>query len=126
MHTTPQCLSTNGVITTEHNLSLARKEKPTIVIDDFWDMLSCLWLSEECSFVIEMLRIQFHWYELIAGYTGSRPGSILGTMNDDGTIDGFVRWRDCKLFLLPASPRPLPVLEITFHHTKNGHGRSNP
>ncbi|KAF7505049.1 hypothetical protein GJ744_001268 [Endocarpon pusillum] len=118
LHEIGEAISAKGSLTKDHQLSVMPKEKPVISVDDFWDMLSCLWQTDDCPFIIERMRVQFHLYELIAAYTGSRPGALLS-----------LHYKDCKLSLLPdlePHGRPIFVLEITFRHTKNDKGASSP
>ena len=100
-----------------------------MLIDDFWDLLSCLWMRPECSFKIEHARIKFHLFKLLAAYSASRPAAILGTVNMEGEIWHYLTYRDCRLVLLPdpSEPdRPVRCLEVTFRWTKNDRGQSCP
>ncbi len=69
---------------------------------------------------------QIHEYELIAAYTGSRPGAIHGTEKDDAGFIPVLCYQHCKLVLLlnpDADGRPIPVLEMMFRHTKSDRGK---
>ena len=103
-------------------------------LDDYVEVLSCLWCSNKMSFSSEGLRITLWRFEHFAGYTSTRPGGLVdGSRGPDiAPVDEFdsgasdppvLRYRDCSLTLLPnpvAGQRDVWVLEIQMNRTKNG------
>ena len=124
----PQCLSQTGILVTDHDLVLTRKDKPVMHIDDFWHLLATLWRSSWCAFRVGRGRLQLHLYFLLAGYPASRPGALLGT-RQDGTLRRTLVYRHTKLSLLRnpcPSERDVFVLQVTYYHTKGNTGMVKP
>jgi Protein of unknown function (DUF3435) len=80
-------------------------------IDDFLEVLSCLWRSDKMYFGMEQQRTQLWFFEHIAGYSGSRPGSLVDASRgldfepvnefDNGASEPCLpTYRDCTLTLL--------------------------
>jgi Protein of unknown function (DUF3435) len=109
-------------------------------INDFLEVLSCLWRSDKMYFAMEQQRTQLWFFEHIAGYSGSRPGSLVDASRgldfepvnefDNGVSEPCLpTYRDCTLTLLPnpqAGHRGIWVLEIQMNRTKGGLGLVRP
>lgn len=91
-------------------------------------------------FPFEGQRIRLWFYEHVAGYTGSRPGSLVdaGRGPDFGPVNEFDNgasepavptYRDCTLTLLPnpeVGHRGIWILQIQMNRTKGGLGLIKP
>lgn len=103
-------------------------------IDDYLEVLSCLWRSDRMYFAMEEQRIGLWFFEHIAGYSGARPGSLVDASRgpdvepvnefDNGASEPCLpTYRDCTLTLLPnpeAGHRGVWVLEVQMNRTKGG------
>jgi hypothetical protein len=139
-HGVCQNLHPQGYLVKKYNLNLIGKAKPVMYIDDFFEVLSCLWRSDKMYFATEQQRTQLWFFEHIAGYSGSRPGSLVDASRgpdfepvnefDNGASEPCLpTYRDCTLTLLPnpqAGHRGIWVLEIQMNRTKGGLGLVRP
>jgi hypothetical protein len=115
-----------GNLPREFDLQGHAKEAPTMSTDDFHDLLYHLWTSRLSCFVSEKIRIRFHLLLLLAAYTETRPGALVGNGTESCVANKrYLQFEHCKLVLLkdhdaPQDARPLRVLEVTLKHRKNG------
>jgi hypothetical protein len=107
-----QNLHSQGYPVRKYNLNLTGKAKPVMYINDFLEVLSCLWRSDQMYFAVKQQRIQLWFFEHIAGYTTARSGSLVDKSRcpDFEPVNEFDNkasepclptYRDCTLIMLP-------------------------
>ncbi|OCT52714.1 hypothetical protein CLCR_09614 [Cladophialophora carrionii] len=100
-------------------------EPITLSLDDFNLLLYVGWTSKHSYFVAEGIRIRTHFLNLFCGYTGTRPGAVLGSDSEASRSNKrYLRFCHCKIVLLRGreedpNARPLRVLEVILKHRKN-------
>lgn len=117
-----------GSLPQEYDLQLTGKAKPTMTIDDYWRVLQTLWITNECKLPHEKMRVGLHLFEHFAGYTGTRPGTLV-QRSWRGEPTTVLAYEDVALTLLAGDKpgeRGVWVLEVTFRHTKGGLGKHKP
>lgn len=108
-----QNLHPQGYLVKEYGLNLKGKVKPVMYIDDFMEVISTLWCSDQMYFAIEQQRTLLWLYEHIAAYSGSWPGSLVDGSRcpdvepvnefDNGASEpSLPTYQDCTLTLLPS------------------------
>ena len=114
-------------------------------VDDFYDVLRTLWMSEKMRFESSAYfsandqRADNWLMELVKGYTGCRPGSLVeGNSAEDypmvdewdaGAEDAALpAYADCELLLIRSKDRPhdLMILTIKQTRTKGGTALTRP
>ncbi len=79
----------NGPLAEEHRLDDSETDKPLLDAVDFVELLRCDWVTDTNTFPHERQRVQLATILLVAAFTGSRPGALLGITYRD--LDLFVQ-----------------------------------
>ena len=79
----------NGPLAEEHRLDDSETDKPLLDAVDFVELLRCHWVTDTNTFPHERQRVQLATILLVAAFTGSRPGALLGITYRD--LDLFVQ-----------------------------------
>ena len=79
----------NGTLAEEHRLDDSETDKPLLDAVDFVELLRCHWVTDTNTFPHERQRVQLATVLLVAAFTGSRPGALLGITYHD--LDLFVQ-----------------------------------
>ena len=79
----------NGPLAEEHRLDDSEIDKPLLDAIDFVELLRCHWVSDINTFPHERQRVQLATILLVAAFTGSRSGALLGIIYRD--LDLFVQ-----------------------------------
>lgn len=105
-----------SLIADEKALSLEKREKATMYVQDLAEYCRVLLATTEMLFLIGWLRIQLILFCQLAGYTGNRPTALLE-----------LRYRDLELTLVrdPENGRPRLVIEFTTEFTKGFLGKKD-
>ena len=78
----------NDLLAEEYRLDDSETDKPLLDTVDFVELLRCHWVSDINTFPHERQRVQLATILLIAAFTRSRPGALLG-----------ITYRDLDLFI---------------------------
>ena len=106
-------------------------------MDTFADLMTVLWSTDKIRFAENLSRLDFWLYELIAAFTGNRPGAMINGQRKiplEARDENFVpepdllKYDDIRFSLIQPEGynRAELVVEITFNRTKGGNGRVKP
>jgi hypothetical protein len=137
-----KALENGGYLVRKKGLNVDPKEKQTMNVDDFHDVMATLWQApmERLYLQVESQREDLWLFEHLAAYTGTRPGALVDNTrnveskymtgeNDEFatvyTLNDLLRYKHCSLVLYPPEDESSFgdfVLEIDLKHTKGGLG----
>ncbi|KAL9613096.1 MAG: hypothetical protein Q9167_002353 [Letrouitia subvulpina] len=106
-----------GIRAQEHGLDDSETDKPLLDVEDFLEVLRCHWVADTNSFPHERQRVQVATLLLLAAFTGSRPGALLG-----------INYGDIELFVLrdKKTGEVALTLQLRLKKTKSRQKRKRP
>jgi len=86
-------------------------------VEDLWEVLPCHWVTDTNSFPHERHRVQVATLLLLAAFTGSRPGALLG-----------INYEDVDLFILrdKRTGKLALTMQLRLRRTKSRQKRKRP
>ena len=107
----------NGPLAEEHGLDDSETDKPLLNAVDFVELLRCHWVTDINTFPHERQRVQLATILLVAAFTGSRPGALLG-----------ITYRDLDLFVQrdKSTGEVVLTLQLKLTRTKSRKKRKRP